>query len=83
MTAAQPVVAAHCDWDTLLQDVQRVGREVIAPAAHRVDEEARFPAESISALRDLQLLGAYVPRRLGGLGLDIRQVAAICEALGH
>jgi acyl-CoA dehydrogenase len=34
-------------------------------------------------LRDLQLLSAYVPRELGGFGLDIVEIGRICEALGH
>src|SRR6185503_7894123 len=35
------------------------------------------------ALRELLLLAAYVPLELGGLGLDIMQVARLCEALGQ
>ena len=71
------------DFKGLLEEVKRVGKKVIAPAADDVDEKARFPRESIDALRGLKLLSAYVPRDKGGMGLDIVQVAKLCEVLGH
>ena len=73
---------APVDVDALVAQVHTVGREVIAPAAAVVDRDARFPAEAIDALRRLDLLGAYVPRPLGGLGLTITHLARLCEALG-
>src|SRR5438270_201653 len=48
-----------------------------------VAEHARFPHESFAALRAERLLSCYVPIELGGMGLDIAQVSALCEALGH
>jgi acyl-CoA dehydrogenase len=67
----------------LLAAVQKSGREVLQPAAVDVDAAARFPRESIDALRELQLLSAYVPTELGGMGLGIVEIAKICETLGH
>jgi acyl-CoA dehydrogenase len=81
MTVPQTAVAS--DFATLLGEIQKVGREIIEPASHDVDAAARFPQEGIDALRDLQLLSAYVPEELGGMGLDIVQVGKICETLGH
>ncbi|MDQ3281345.1 MAG: acyl-CoA/acyl-ACP dehydrogenase [Acidobacteriota bacterium] len=81
--SAVPHPAAVPDLDALLAEVHRVGREVLAPASHSVDAEARFPRESIDALRELQLLSAYVPESFGGLGLNIVEIARICEILGH
>ncbi len=56
----------------LAQRAERVA-QVAAQAAADVDAQARFPAEALSAARRERLLGALVPRELGGLG------AGICE----
>jgi acyl-CoA dehydrogenase len=81
MTVPQTAVAS--DFATLMGEIQRIGRETLEPASHDVDAAARFPREGIDALRGLQLLSAYVPEELGGMGLDIVQVGKICETLGH
>ena len=67
----------------LMERVHAIGREVAAPNADAVDRDARFPAEAFEALKAEKLLTCYVPCELGGMGLDIGQVAAICEALGR
>jgi acyl-CoA dehydrogenase len=74
---------ATVEFNRLLERVQAIGVEVIQPASAAVDRDARFPAEAIAALKKLKLLGAYVPAELGGMGLDISQVARLCEALGQ
>ncbi|MEJ2392817.1 MAG: acyl-CoA/acyl-ACP dehydrogenase [Gammaproteobacteria bacterium] len=71
------------DFDSLLKHVHEIGKEIILPAADDVDKNARFPSEAIDALREAKLLSAYVPTELGGMGLNISQVAKICEALGQ
>lgn len=68
---------------TLIEEVKSVGKNVLAEHALDVDEKARFPKESIEALKELKLMSAYVPQEYGGLGLDVVQVAKICELLGH
>jgi len=83
MTMLEPQPAAASDLGLLLGEIHRIGREVIQPASHDVDAAARFPHEAVAALRDLQLLSAYVPRDLGGMGLDIVQLGKICEVLAH
>ena len=67
----------------LMERVHAIGREVVAPNAEAVDRDARFPTEAFEALRAEKLLTCYVPCELGGMGLEITQVAAICEALGR
>ncbi len=67
----------------LIKKLHQVSQEIIAPNARDVDEKARFPRESIDALKQLKLLGAYVPENLGGMGLGVKQIATICEVLGH
>ena len=81
--AATGPLPLRSEFDALLDRVHEVGRDVIAPAASAVDRDARFPSEAFDALRELMLLAAYVPLELGGLGLDILQVARLCEALGQ
>lgn len=71
------------DCDELLRQVHAIGREVLAEHAADVDRNARFPIEAISAMRDLHLLSAYVPVEFGGMGLNIIQIARICEVLGQ
>jgi acyl-CoA dehydrogenase len=83
MSVAEQQPAAAPDFTSLLEEVHRVGREVLQPAAGDVDAKARFPRESIDALRELQLLSAYVPEELGGMGFTIVEIGRICEALGH
>lgn len=75
--------APKAAFDTLLQQVQTIGKQVLAKHAADVDRQARFPTESIDALRDAKLLSAYVPEAYGGMGLDIVQICRICESLGH
>jgi len=50
-------------------------------AAADVDHAARFPHEAFAALKQAKLLGALVPKSLGGLGLTLTQVAGQCQAL--
>lgn len=63
--------------------VRRVSDELAAPNADAVDRDARFPHETIAALRAEQALSALVPVELGGQGLGIETVAAACFELGR
>lgn len=75
--------AANPEFSRLLGNVHQIGSDVVRAAAPAVDRDARFPSEGVGALRELKLLGAYVPVELGGMGLDVVQIARICEALGQ
>src|SRR5438270_605428 len=74
---------ADAEFDRLLRHVHTIGKEVLTVHAADVDRNARFPKESIDALRHAKLLSAYVPHQYGGMGLNILQIAKICEALGQ
>lgn len=67
----------------LLELAEKVADEVCAEHAIDVDVVGRFPAESVAALREQGLLGAYVPVELGGGGASLTDIAAICHALGQ
>ncbi|MCU1401474.1 MAG: acyl-CoA dehydrogenase [Acidimicrobiales bacterium] len=66
----------------LLGAATRIGEEIAAPHADDVDANARFPHESIQAMRDAGLLGAFVPARFGGGGCSITDLSLICTELG-
>lgn len=70
-------------FDDLLKRVHAIGKDVVARYAADVDRNARFPHESLNALKEARLLSAYVPKQYGGMGLDVGQVARVCEALGQ
>lgn len=80
MTVMAPRVG---DDAALVAEARRIARDVAAPAAAAVDREARLPTEAIEALRGSGLLGAMVPRALGGQGAGIRAVAGACFELGQ
>jgi len=66
-----------------LDDIRRIAGDVAAAHADDVDRSARFPTESLDALREIQALSAFIPESLGGLGLDFRTVAEACFELGR
>jgi acyl-CoA dehydrogenase len=67
----------------LVQAARRIATEVAARHADAVDRDARFPAEAVAALREAGLLGAAVPRALGGQGASIAEIAGACYELGQ
>jgi acyl-CoA dehydrogenase len=56
---------------------------VAASNAARVDRDARFPEEAITAVRAQRLLGIMVPRDLGGEGASLSDVVDVCYRLGR
>ena len=66
-----------------LAEIRRIADEVAAPNAADVDRGARFPIESITALREQGALGAFVPTALGGQGIPFEALAAACFELGR
>jgi alkylation response protein AidB-like acyl-CoA dehydrogenase len=62
---------------------EQVAREVLARHAGDVDEQGRWPAESVAALGESGLLGLVVPTALGGAGQGPRVFAAVTGALAE
>lgn len=83
MPLAREQTVTEEDFDRLLARVHEIGRGVVLGAAGEVDRDARFPSEAISALKELKLLSAYAPAEVGGMGLDVVQIASLCEVLGQ
>jgi acyl-CoA dehydrogenase len=66
-----------------LETVRRVADEVAAPHADAVDREARFPVETLEALRAENALSTFIPTELGGGGVAFETIAAACFELGR
>jgi acyl-CoA dehydrogenase len=66
-----------------LDSVRLVANEVSAPNSDAVDRGARFPTESIEALRGERALSAGLPTELGGGGVSFEAIAAGCFELGR
>ncbi len=72
------------DRDTAFAvNVRRIAEDIAAGAADAVDREARFPHETIDALREARALSAYVPVSHGGEGVGFRELAGACFDLGR
>lgn len=67
----------------LLEGVRRIGAEVAARHAIEVDAQARFPLETIAALREAGVLSAAVPPEFGGAGCGMVELAQLCSTLSQ
>ncbi|MBV9472099.1 MAG: acyl-CoA/acyl-ACP dehydrogenase [Solirubrobacterales bacterium] len=67
----------------VLEAVSAIGRDVAAQHADDVDRRARFPEETINALREERALSAFVPSTLGGAGVSLETIARCCMELGR
>jgi acyl-CoA dehydrogenase len=77
-------MSVSVDRDQAFLDAVRViADEVAAPNADAVDRDARFPSETIAALRAERALSAFIPSELGGAGVCFETIAAACFELGR
>ncbi|MBQ2908577.1 MAG: acyl-CoA dehydrogenase family protein, partial [Clostridia bacterium] len=53
----------------------------VKPLAHEVDEQERFPAETVEKMAEIGLLGITVPQSLGGAGGDMKMYIGAVEQL--
>jgi acyl-CoA dehydrogenase len=67
----------------LVETISAIGREAAATHADEVDRGGTFPHQTFAALKARGLLGAYVPREIGGLGCSFTDLAAMCTALAQ
>jgi acyl-CoA dehydrogenase len=66
-----------------LDDVRRIADEVAAKHALDVDANARFPVESVDALREVGALSAFLGPEHGGAGVSFSALARACYELGR
>jgi len=66
-----------------LTRIAQIGESVAHAAASEVDAQARFPHETLSALRENGMLSAAVPVEIGGYGASIEELTRHGIALGR
>lgn len=67
----------------LIAAVRSIATGTAARHAAQVDAQARFPIETIAALREARVLAAAVPRKYGGAGSSLREMAEFCAILAQ
>jgi acyl-CoA dehydrogenase len=77
------VIQRPVSFAAVLGRVHAIGKETVSRFADQVDRDARFPRESLAALKSEQLLSAYVPAEYGGMGLTVTELSKICEVLSQ
>ena len=80
LTSFRPAAVAATE---LVVRARTVGRETAARFASDVDLAARFPRESVDALRETKLLSALIPTAQGGSEATMRELAAMCTAIAQ
>ena len=71
------------NFGSLFGAVRRIALEVAASHANDVDKNARFPIETINALREAGAMSAIVPREFGGAGCSMVELAQFCSTLAQ
>jgi acyl-CoA dehydrogenase len=70
-------------FQSLLDAAKRIATEVAAPNAADVDAKARFPKESVAAMREAKLFSAAVPRDFGGTGCGMFELGQLCSTIAQ
>ena len=71
------------EYEALRETVRALADKKIAPFAHDVDANARFPQEAADALQSAGLAAAHVPTEYGGEGADALAVVIIIEEVAR
>jgi alkylation response protein AidB-like acyl-CoA dehydrogenase len=69
------------EQNALIQEIERLADEHIAPFAAEVDAQGRFPRESIAALAKNGFLGLTIAVEYGGRGQGMRVACAVLETI--
>ena len=75
--------ALPSEYQDLRDSVRALAEKEIAPHAHAVDEDHRFPQEASDALIKANLHAAHVPAEFGGEGADALAVVLIIEEVAR
>lgn len=68
---------------SLLEAVDQIAREIVAPQASVIDKDAVYPAQAVAALAEAGVLGMCSSEEVGGAGLGARAAAAAVERLAQ
>jgi acyl-CoA dehydrogenase len=69
--------------ERLAEIAQRIAETVTGPAAYDVDLRARFPTESLTALKEDRVLSALVPVDQGGMGATLTDISHAIRVLSR
>jgi acyl-CoA dehydrogenase len=83
MTVLSANTSAAVKSGSLVVRTVAIAREIASAHALDVDAKSRFPHESFDALREAGLLSAAVPKKFGGHGAGMLELAAQCAALAQ
>ena len=73
---------ALTDEQRMIRDLARkVAREKIVRWAAEVDEQERYPTESLEAIKEAGLYGIWVPDEYGGSDMGCLALALVCEEI--
>ena len=75
--------ALPSEYQDLRDSVRALAEKEIAPHAHAVDEDHRFPQEAADALIKANLHAAHIPAEFGGEGADALAVVLIIEEVAR
>jgi acyl-CoA dehydrogenase len=75
------IMTMNAEFDTLLASVRQIATSVSVVHAADVDAKARFPQETIDALKAARVLSAPVPKEFGGPGLGMKELGQLCAAI--
>jgi butyryl-CoA dehydrogenase len=67
------------DHKVLQSSLRDFVQKEIRPLAIQIDEQHHIPDELVGQMRQLGLLGSYIPAEYGGAGLDILSYAIVVE----
>lgn len=81
MTPESP--RADQSFGLLIEATRRIATEVAARHAADVDSQARFPFETLAALRHAGVLSAAVPQALGGAGCSMLELTQLCSTVSQ
>ena len=65
-------------FETMVKDFTETE---VKPLAHEIDEQERFPAETVEKMAEIGLLGINVPQELGGAGGDMKMYITAVEQI--
>ena len=77
------IVRTDQNFESHLAAARRIAAEVAVPHAADVDIGARFPLETVNALRSAGILSAAVPKELGGAGCNMAELTQLCSTLSQ
>lgn len=81
MTPESP--RADQSFGLLIEATRRIATDIAARHAADVDSQARFPTETLAALRHAGVLSAPVPRALGGAECSMLQLTQLCSTVSQ